>query len=83
VPLLRRGVRLREDADGSTLLLVPEGILRLNETAAATLALVDGVRSVDAIADALSARYAVARDDVIRDVEDLIERLTLRGYLTS
>jgi pyrroloquinoline quinone biosynthesis protein D len=83
VPLLRRGVRLREDTDGSTLLLVPEGILRLNETAAATLALVDGVRSIDAIVDALSARYAVARDDVIRDVEDLIERLTLRGYLTS
>jgi pyrroloquinoline quinone biosynthesis protein D len=83
VPLLRRGVRLREDTDGSTLLLVPEGILRLNETAAATLALVDGVRSVDAIVDALSARYAVARDDVMRDVEDLIGRLTLRGYLTS
>lgn len=83
VPQLRRGVRLHKDTDGTMLLLVPEGILRLNDTAAETLALVDGVRSVDAIVDALGARYAAARADLGRDVEDLIERLTLRGYLTS
>lgn len=76
-------MRLHKDLDGTMLLLVPEGILRLNDTAAETLALVDGVRTIDAIVDALTARYAVPRDQLGRDVEDLIERLTLRGYVTS
>jgi pyrroloquinoline quinone biosynthesis protein D len=83
VPRLNRGVRLRSEPDGSTLLLVPEGILRLNDTAAAILALVDGERTIDAIVDALAARFEVPREDLLRDVGELIDRLTLRGYVTS
>ncbi|HYZ16180.1 MAG TPA: pyrroloquinoline quinone biosynthesis peptide chaperone PqqD [Candidatus Acidoferrum sp.] len=83
MPRLNRGVRLRSEPDGSTLLLVPEGILRLNDTAAAILALVDGERTIDAIVDALAARFEVPREDLLRDVGELIDRLTLRGYVTS
>jgi pyrroloquinoline quinone biosynthesis protein D len=80
---MSRGVRLRTDPDGSTLLLVPEGILRLNDTAAAILALVDGTRTIDGIVDTLEARFEVPREDLMRDVGELIDRLTLRGYVTS
>lgn len=81
VPRMARGVRFRRDPDGSAMLLVPEGIVRLNDTAAATLELVDGTRTLTAIVDALCVRYAVPREDASRDVDDLIERLARRGYV--
>lgn len=83
VPRLNRGVRLRNEPDGSTLLLVPEGIVRLNDTAAAVLALVDGTRTIEGIVDALGERFDAPRDDLAHDVAELIDRLTLRGYVTS
>ena len=81
VPRMSRGVRFRRDPDGSAMLLVPGGIVRLNDSAAATLELVDGARTLTAIVDALCARYAVTREDASRDVDDLIERLSRRGYV--
>lgn len=80
-PQLARGVRLRRDLDGNPLLLVPEGILRLNDSAAATLALVDGRRSFDEIVGALCARFGVGRDEAARDVDELFDRLARRGYV--
>jgi pyrroloquinoline quinone biosynthesis protein D len=81
VPRMSRGVRFRRDPDGSAMLLVPEGIVRLNDSAAATLELVDGTRTLTAIVDALCVRYAVPREEASRDVDDLIERLSRRGYV--
>lgn len=63
------------------LLLVPEGLLRLNASAAATLALVDGRRTFAEIVDALSDRFGIARDDAARDVDELFGRLRARGYV--
>jgi len=80
---MSRGVRLRTEADGSTLLLVPEGILRLNDAAAAILALVDGTRTVDEIVDALCERFEAPREDLKHDVAELVDRLSRRGYVTS
>jgi coenzyme PQQ biosynthesis protein PqqD len=54
-------------------LLFPEGLLVLNETAAAILTLCDGQRSVTEIAAELSARYGHA---VEQDVLNLLNRLT-------
>jgi pyrroloquinoline quinone biosynthesis protein D len=75
-PRLRRGVRLAHDATrGADLALQPEGVLVLNPTAAAVLALCDGQRSVDAIVTALGERYAeVSRGDVA----ELLARLAAR-----
>jgi pyrroloquinoline quinone biosynthesis protein D len=60
-------------------LLVPEGAVRLNPTAAEVLELCDGERSVDEIVGALSARYEGS--DLRDDVQGLVDGLTQRGLV--
>ena len=57
-PRLATGARLQYDeVREEHLLLVPEGVVRLNPTAAEVLELCDGERSLDDIVGALSERY--------------------------
>ena len=78
---LARGIRLRREADGSVLMLVPEGIVTLNDTAYAALELADGERSIAAIASALAARFDAPDGALETDVADLFEEFAARGYL--
>jgi pyrroloquinoline quinone biosynthesis protein D len=76
-PRLVTGARLRYDeVREEHLLLIPEGAVRLNPTAADVLELCDGERSLDDIAGALSARYegAHVRDDVLELIHAMAER---------
>ncbi|WP_342246501.1 pyrroloquinoline quinone biosynthesis peptide chaperone PqqD [Pseudomonas sp. OTU5201] len=58
VPNLRRGFRLQwEPAQGCHVLLYPEGMVRLNESAGEILRLVDGQRSVAQIVFDLRRRF--------------------------
>jgi pyrroloquinoline quinone biosynthesis protein D len=75
-PRLVTGARLRYDeVREEHLLLIPEGAVRLNPTAAEVLELCDGARSLDEIVGALSARYAGAdlRDDVLALVDAMAQ----------
>ena len=63
------------------MLLVPEGVVRLNPTAVAVLELCDGERSVDEIVSTLSARYEGA--DVRDDVQGLVEGLSQKGLVVD
>jgi pyrroloquinoline quinone biosynthesis protein D len=79
-PRLVTGARLRYDeVREEHLLLVPEGAVRLNPSAAEILELCDGERSVDEIVDVLTARYEGA--DVADDVRELLDGMTERGLL--
>jgi pyrroloquinoline quinone biosynthesis protein D len=80
-PRLGKGVRLRYDSDGSIMLLIPEGALVLNASAAATLELVDGERTVNDISDAIVNRFAVERKRAGQEVRELFERLAERRLL--
>lgn len=61
IPQFRRGYRLQwEPAQESHVVLYPEGMAKLNETAAAILELVDGKRDAAAIVDELNARFPEA-----------------------
>jgi pyrroloquinoline quinone biosynthesis protein D len=81
-PRLVDGARLQyDDVREEHLLLVPEGAVRLNATAAEVLALCDGGRSVDEIAAALSDRYAGA--DIADDVRELIGGMRERGLVVD
>ena len=81
-PRLATGARLRYDeVREEHLLLVPEGVVRLNPTAAEVLELCDGERSLDDIAGVLSARYDGA--DVRDDVRELVDAMAQRGLVVD
>lgn len=80
-PKLGKGVRLRRDPDGSTMLLVPEGVLVLNSPAAAALELVDGNRRLSEIVAAVVERFDVTPARAEAELTELFERLTQRGFV--
>ena len=81
-PRLVTGARLRyDDVREEHVLLVPEGVVRLNPTAAAVLELCDGERSVDEIVGTLSARYESS--DLSDDVQGLVDGLSQRGLVVD
>ena len=81
-PRLATGARLRYDeVREEHLLLIPEGAVLLNPTAAQVLELCDSERSVDDIVAALSARYDGA--DLRDDVQELIDAMTQKGLVVD
>ena len=81
-PRLATGARLRYDeVREEHLLLIPEGAVRLNPTAAEVLELCDGERSIDDIVGALAARYdgADLRDDVV----ELVDAMAQKGLVVD
>lgn len=81
-PRLVTGARLRYDEIREEhLLLVPEGAVRLNPTAAQVLELCDGERSLDDIVSVLTERYD--RLDVGDDVRGLVDAMAQRGLLVD
>ena len=79
-PRLVTGARLQYD-DVREELLVPEGVVRLNPTAAEVLELCDGERSLDEIVGTMSARYDGS--DLRDDVQRLVDGLTSRGVVVD
>jgi pyrroloquinoline quinone biosynthesis protein D len=81
-PRLVTGARLRYDeVRAEHVLLIPEGAVRLNPTAAEVLELCDGERSLDDIVGAVSARYDGA--DVRDDILELVDALAQRGLVVD
>jgi len=81
-PRLVTGARLQYDeVREEHLLLIPEGVVLLNPTAAEVLELCDGERSLDDIVGALSARYEGA--DLREDVVELVAALAQKGLVVD
>jgi pyrroloquinoline quinone biosynthesis protein D len=81
-PRLATGARLRyDDVREEHLLLIPEGAVRLNPTAAQVLELCDGERSLEEIVDALSARYEGA--DIRDDIVELVDAMAQKGLVVD
>jgi pyrroloquinoline quinone biosynthesis protein D len=79
VPRLWRLARLEFDpVRHQRVLLYPEGVVLLNDTAAAILDLCDGQRSIAAIAQVLEDRY---HRDVVADVIEYLSRLAERDLI--
>jgi coenzyme PQQ biosynthesis protein PqqD len=69
VPALPRGVRLRFDESRQQwFLLGPERVFEPDETALEILQRIDGVRSVEAIAQDLATTFEADRDEIAGDV---------------
>ena len=81
-PRLVTGARLQyDDVREEHMLLIPEGVVKLNPTAAEVLGLCDGERTLDDIVGALSARYQGA--DVGDDVRELVAALAQQGLVVD
>lgn len=78
IPALRRGFRFQwEPAQKCHVLLYPEGMIKLNESASAVLAEVDGARTVGAIVADLQVRYPEAEgieEDIVEFLGVAVER---------
>jgi coenzyme PQQ biosynthesis protein PqqD len=80
-PTLARGVRLQTDSKtGNSILLFPEGILELNETAQEILTRCDG-RTVTEIIQALAEEYNVDLEMLAADVRETFADLRRRKLI--
>ncbi|NWH08273.1 MAG: pyrroloquinoline quinone biosynthesis peptide chaperone PqqD [Alphaproteobacteria bacterium] len=83
-PSLRRGVRLQFDsARQRWLLQAPERIVLLDEIAHAILTRCDGNVSVAAISEDLARQYAAPKEEIERDVSELLQELADKGYVSA
>ena len=79
--LVTGGRLLFDEVREEHMLLVPEGLVRLNPSAAEVVELCDGERSLDQIVSALRTRYDGF--DLGADVQSLVDALTERGLLVD
>jgi len=70
-----------EEAQQSWVILYPEGMVKLNESAAETLRRCDGVKLLSAVIAELEAAFG--EPDLTADVLDLIGAALEQGWLTS
>jgi pyrroloquinoline quinone biosynthesis protein D len=77
VPRLAPGVRLADKQSGQPgLLLMPERVLRLNESSLAIVELCDGNRTVQHILEQLRAKYPKAEPvQITNDLIDYLQKL--------
>ncbi|TWF58425.1 pyrroloquinoline quinone biosynthesis peptide chaperone PqqD [Neorhizobium alkalisoli] len=82
VAKLARGVRLREDeVRGQTVLLAPERALALDEIAVMIVKALDGVRSLDMIAEEFAAKFEAPKDQILVDVISFVDEFSKRRML--
>jgi coenzyme PQQ biosynthesis protein PqqD len=84
VPRFPPGVRLRFDpVRNAQVLLAPERAFDLDAQALAVLELVDGERSIAAIAEGLAARYDADRAEIEADILPMLAELTAKRVIET
>jgi PqqA peptide cyclase len=83
-PRLTAKARLRTDPlTGAPLLLLPEGVLRLNQTGGAILELCDGRTTVAELGAVLGRRFDAEPAGVLEDVTAFLGTMRQRGLVTG
>lgn len=81
---LPKHIKLRHDPGrGRWIILAPERVFNPDETAVEVLKLLDGQRSVNAIAETLSQEYQAPLDVVTNDIVAMLQDLTDKGVLVK
>ncbi len=84
VPRLPPHIKLRfDDTRQRWVVLAPERVLVPDEIAVEILQRCDGVLTVAAIAAVLAEKYAAARDEVTRDIVELLQDLSDKGVVVA
>ena len=82
VPRFRPGVKFRFDAvRAAWVVLAPERLFLPDEQAVEILKLIDGARSLGAIADDLAARFAAPRAVIATDIAAMLGDLAEKGAI--
>jgi pyrroloquinoline quinone biosynthesis protein D len=82
VPRLPRGVKLHFDEQRKRwTLLAPERVFVPDEIALEILQRCDGVATVDAIAAALAEKFGAPREEIARDVTEMLQDLANKGVV--
>jgi pyrroloquinoline quinone biosynthesis protein D len=82
VPQLARGCRIQARSAEETVLLVPEGLLRMKGAGAEILGLVDGERTIAQIIAVLHSQYPPeAHDQIASEVLTFLSSLNHRSVL--
>ena len=82
-PALNRRARLQTDpASGEPVLLYPEGLLQLNDTAHAVLSRCDGKATIEDIIASLAGEYEVDADTLRADVLECLADFHGRQFVT-
>lgn len=82
VPVLPRGVKLREDKTrGGWTLMAPERVIKLDPIAVGILERVDGARTVADIVDDLCASFDAPRERIDADVKAMLASLAEKRLL--
>lgn len=81
-PHLPAGVRLHYDKQRARwVLLAPERVVEIEETAQAVISRCDGRRTIGEIVDDLLLVYAAEREVVAADVTELLGEMVVRGLM--
>lgn len=84
VPRLAPQIKLRfDEARKRWTLLAPERVLVPDEIAVEILKLCDGTATVAGISDTLAAKFEAPREDVSRDVIEMLQELANKGMLVA
>jgi pyrroloquinoline quinone biosynthesis protein D len=65
------------------IMMAPERLMLPDEQAVEILKLIDGAASVDAIVDALAARFNAPRQEIAGDVTEMLQDLADKGCLAD
>lgn len=80
VPRLAAGYRFQwEEAQQNHVLLYPEGMVQLSDTAAAVLSLCDGKRTVERVVSELEEDYEI--DGLGEDVTQFLDEAEAQGWI--
>ncbi|WP_020395094.1 pyrroloquinoline quinone biosynthesis peptide chaperone PqqD [Thiolinea disciformis] len=80
IPRLAAGYRFQwEEAQQNHVLLYPEGMVKLSDTAAAVLSLCDGKRTVEAMIAQLEADYET--EGLAEDVTQFLVEAEVQGWI--
>jgi pyrroloquinoline quinone biosynthesis protein D len=81
-PGIRAGFRLQwEPVQNAYVLLYPEGMVKLNTTAAEILRRCDGLKTIDEIVEELEAAFQ--RNGLASDVTKFLEIATKQGWVST
>ena len=81
IPSLSKLYRLQwEKAQDAYVLLYPEGMVKLNESAGEILSRVDGIKSISSITDELEKKFGVS--NLTGDVVSFVELAVQQGWLS-